>query len=362
MNTEEVLFYNGTSARPSPVRVLVIDRQVHLRKSEDEGFIESFPAATTSINQIGSVVFLYLDSSGTRYLQFHSDHPLITLLSLERADKSGNWAHRLTKQRIVVLFPVTLSLGLGLYFLLVSLVPFLGMRIISVKQEIAIGRQLKESMLKQSAIMGETVDTAGTARLQQFAERLRLSSQYPIEVTLLKNKTVNAFALPGGQIVVYSDIIKKIKTPEELVALLAHEATHINERHSLRSLLRSTAHGILISLFVGDVSGISGALISGAETLHGLQYSRSLEAEADRQGMDLMLANGVDVKGMIQLMKTLQQEEKMPDNVSFINSHPLTKDRIKAAEKYSAEHLQTKQKTENLRPLFDSIKACAASL
>jgi predicted Zn-dependent protease len=65
---------------------------------------------------------------------------------------------------------------------------------------------------------------------------------------------------------------------------------------------------------------------------------------------------------MKQLMQTLQQEEKLPNDLSFISSHPLTNERIKAAEKYGNEHPQTKQKRENLQPLFDSIKSRAAAL
>jgi beta-barrel assembly-enhancing protease len=362
MNIDEVLYYDGGSARPSPVRVLLFDGQVHLRKDDSEGSSEIFPAATTTQNQIGSIFYIYLDPSGTRYLQLHADHPVATFFSRGQADKGRNWAQRLMKQRLFVLLLATLGLGFGLYFLLVSLVPFLGMRMIGVQQEIAMGRQLKEAMLKQSDIIGETMDSAGTIRLQQFARQLRLSSQYPIEVTLLKSKTINAYALPGGQIVVYSGIVEKMKAPEELAALLAHEATHINERHSLRSLLRSTANGILISVVFGDASGISGAAISGAETLHGLQYSRSLEAEADRKGMDLMVANGVDVRGMKGLMQTLRQEEELPNELSFISSHPLTGERIKAAEKYSNEHSQGKQYKQDLQPLFDSVKSRAVAL
>ncbi|MDQ3277610.1 MAG: M48 family metallopeptidase [Bacteroidota bacterium] len=344
------------------MRVLLFDGEVHLRKEEEDGVTETFPAATLFQNQIGGTLYLYLDPSGTKYLQFDAEHPLVSLLSRVKASRKGTWAQRLLKLRVYILLFATLGLGIGLYLLFVSLVPFLGMRMIGVQQEVAMGRQLKEAMLEQSALLGENVDSVGTVQLQAFGGKLRLSSQYPIEITMIKSKTVNAYALPGGQVVVYSGIIDKIKTPEELVALLAHEATHINERHSLRSLLRSAANGILISVIFGDASGISGALISGAETLFRLQYSRSLETEADRKGMDLMMANGVDVKGMKGLMQTLQEEEKLPHDLSFMSSHPLTKERISAAEKYGNEHVSTKQNKEGLQPLFDSLKSRAIAL
>ncbi|MBB1285177.1 M48 family metallopeptidase [Flavisolibacter sp. BT320] len=362
MNTEDILYYDGSSARPTPVRVLLLDGTIHLRKEEDDAFAESFPATALARNQIERTIYFYLDSTGTRYLQFDAGHPIANQLLHEQSSRKGSWAQRLSTLRISVLLLTMLGLGIGLYLLFVSMVPFLGMRMISVEKEVAIGNQLKEAMLEQSALLGETVDSVGTMQLQGFARQFALSKEYPIEVTLVESNTVNAYALPGGQIVVYSGIINKIETPEEMVALLAHEATHINERHSLRSLLRSAANGILISVVFGDASGISGALISGAETLYRLQYSRSLETEADKKGMDLMVANGVDVKGMKGLMQTLQAEENLAHDLSFISSHPLTKERISAAEKYRNEHVPTSQTKKGLQRLFDSLKSRTAAL
>jgi predicted Zn-dependent protease len=167
---------------------------------------------------------------------------------------------------------------------------------------------------------------------------------------------VNAFALAGGQIVVYSGLLQKIETPEALAALLAHESAHVNERHSLRSLLRNAANAILLSVVFNDATGISAALVGNVNTLNGLRYSRSLETEADEEGMNLLLANKVDLNGMRALMQTLEKEGDAPDRLSFLSTHPLTKNRIKKAERYIQKHPQEVAQRADLKALFQTLK------
>lgn len=317
MENENMFYYDGMSTLPSMVRVLVFHDQLHLRKDDDPSFDEAFSFVTTYLNTIGSTQYLYLDKAGLKYLKHPSDHPLTTVFKAEIEKNKGNWAQKLLKQKTIVLLSIVLLLTVGLYFITVNLIPFIGMRVIGVEQEIKIGDKLKDLTLKEAPVFGNTLDTTGTTLLQQFANQLQLSNKYPIRVTLVNSNIVNAYALPGGNVVVYKGILQKIKTPEELTALLAHESTHVNERHTLHSLLRSTANGILISIVFGDASGISGAIAGHAETLNGLRYSRSLEAEADEKGMDLMLANKVNVTGMRELMQMLQKEDKLPAALLF---------------------------------------------
>jgi Zn-dependent protease with chaperone function len=356
MENETVLFFDGCSARPSQVRVLLFNDRVDIHDGEDGHFMQSFLLTGSEHNQVGKAHYLHLDAKGLQYLQFTAEHPLADSISKYVANANPSAGQHLMRQKIVVLVPLVLLLGVGLYFLLITLVPFLGTRVIGVQQEIKMGNELREMMIQEELVLGAEIDTTGTRQLQAFANQLELSKQYPIRLTLLKRNMVNAYALPGGQIVVYTGILKKIKTPEALAALLAHESTHVNERHSLRSLLRSAANGILISVLFSDASGISGALASNAETLNGLHYSRSLETEADEKGMNLLLANNVNVNGMRQLMKTLEEIGDMPGSLSFLSSHPLTKERIKNADRYIKKHPQKLSARGDLKLIFEKLK------
>jgi beta-barrel assembly-enhancing protease len=356
MEQENVLYFDGNSARPLQVRVLLFNDRIDVHHGVDDQFIQSFPLTGTTHNQVGYTHYLYLDSKGLQYLQFAEGHQLAATISKQVADANPHLWQKLMSQKLVLLLPLMLLLGAGLYFLLVTLVPFFGTRIITVDQEIKMGEKLRQIMMQEELALGARMDTSGTFQLQAFADQLKLSKQYPIKLTLMKSKIVNAYALPGGNIVVYTGILEKIKTPEALAALLAHESTHVNERHSLRSMLRSAANGILISVLFSDATGISGALASNAEALNGLRYSRSLETEADEKGMDLLLANGVNVDGMRQLMKALQELGDMPGSLSFLSTHPLTKERIRNAERYIKMHPQQATKREDLNEIFERLK------
>ncbi|WP_132051827.1 M48 family metallopeptidase [Pseudocnuella soli] len=355
------LFYDGYSARPAPVRVVLADGRLHLHDPYDDVFIQSFPLAGISHNGVGRYHFFYLDPKGLIYLKFEEDHPLVPQLLRELSASQRGWASRLMRQKLVLLIPIMLALSVGLYFLLVGLVPFIGLRLISRDSEITLGNKLHAVMMEELSFVGNTPDTAGTYRLQAFAKNLQLSKEYPIRLTLVHSDIVNAYALPGGQVVVYTGLLRKLKTPEALAALLAHESTHVNSRHSMRSLLRSSANGLLVSIVFGDATGISGALAGNLENLSGLRYSRSLETEADELGMDLMRRNGVAPQGMVQLMKTLQTVGDMPSELSFLSSHPLTKTRIKRAEQYCKKWGNVPANTR-LQQSFDALQEAVAEV
>lgn len=355
MNELPALYYDGTSARPQTVRVLVFDNHLEIYSEDAAAPPQSFAFSALHHNQINHIHYIYLDPKGLQYLEATSTDALATLLKAITNRQAG-WGQKLMKQKLPVLLLVALVLSAALYLLLVNLVPFMGTKLIGTEQEVILGSKVKEVMLQEAALAGASVDTAGTAQLQAFADQLKLSKQYNIRLTLLNSNIVNAFALPGGEVVVFSGIIKKMDSPEALAALLAHESTHINERHSLKSLLRNAANSIVISVVFGDVTGISGAVVANANSINGLRYSRSLETEADEKGMRLLVENGIDVKGMLQLMKTLKAEGDIPEQLSFLSSHPLTSKRIKNAAQYQKKQAQKVGKRKDLELLFYKLK------
>lgn len=353
---ESILYYDGCSARATEVRVLLLDNQLEIESIAEPVLVQQFSITGMSYNKVGNSQYLYLGQNGMPYLQFPLDHPLAEILKKEVADNNKYWGQHLLKQKTSVLFFLMILLGVGLYFGLINFIPFAGSRVIGVKEEIQLGVRLKEMLLSEAALLGANTDTAGTKKLQAFADRLKLSAQYPIQLTLVKSDIVNAYALPGGQVVVYTGILKKINTPEALAALLAHECSHVNERHSLKGLLRNAANGILIAVVFNDATGVSGAVLSNANTLNGLRYSRSLEVEADKKGCDVLMANGLDVKGMQELLQVLEKMGDMPHTLSFLSTHPLTKERLKATQQYIERHPQKREQQAELKVLFHALK------
>ena len=133
---------------------------------------------------------------------------------------------------------------------------------------------------------------------------------YTFKVYIAEDEMVNAFALPGGTILLYQGIINAAQTPEELAGVLAHEIQHVLLRHSTRGIIRGAASGMLATLVIGDVNGVMNGVLELAGSLDSLKFSRSMEEEADNKGMEMILAAGIDPEGMIRIFEALKKEQE----------------------------------------------------
>jgi len=225
--------------------------------------------------------------------------------------------------------------------------------LIPVTTEMQIGESLAEAFTR-----GSDKNDSATYYVRQFVQELDLDDTYKIDVQVIESEDINAFALPGGKIFIYTGILAKMDSYEELVALLGHEVTHVVKRHSLKSICRSAASGLVISGLFGDVSGITAGILSQADQFKQLDYSRELETEADNNGLNVMLQNKVEPKGMLDLLKLLKEEEiEMPQFMKYLSTHPDTDSRISTI---SVNPLIKKEFPENekLKELFEKIKRC----
>ena len=209
-----------------------------------------------------------------------------------------------------------------------------------------------------SVTLGMDEDTARSAVLQRFGDRLDLSDRFELRFHYVTSDQVNAFAMPGGDIVVFSGIVEGMEHPEQLAALLAHEATHVHERHSTRMMVRQMAGYLFLSLLIGDVNAVVGVLAENADNLRNMSYSRNLETDADARGIERLRAAGVDPQGMVKLLELLGSEAgDMPEELSFLSSHPLTEERIAKAKEAVGDGTLTDPETGELAELFERLKA-----
>ena len=208
-----------------------------------------------------------------------------------------------------------------------------------------------------SIMLGLPEDTARSAVLQRFGDKLQLSDKFDLRFHLVESDQVNAFAMPGGDIVVFSGIVNGMEHPGQLAALLAHEATHVDERHSTRIMVRQMSSYLFLSLLIGDVNAVVALVAENADNLRNLSYSRGLETDADQHGMERMQAAGVDPAGMVQLLELLEREAAdMPEELGFLSSHPLTKHRIEKAREV-AQRMETPRSVDpELERLFEALK------
>lgn len=205
---------------------------------------------------------------------------------------------------------------------------------------------------------GEKKDDENSKRATAFFKAMGYSSEYKVDITVTKNPVVNAYALPGGRIVVYEGILLGMDSYEEFAALLSHEYSHVALRHSTKSVFRSMSGYLLLSMLFGDASGVGALVIENADQLKQLGYSRGLEQEADENGLKLMKQKGIEPEGMSDLLNTLKEEEGSGTNdaMQFLSTHPLTKERMKYIRQNIDKHDYTVQEYPLLDSLWSEIK------
>ena len=160
---------------------------------------------------------------------------------------------------------------------------------------------------------------------------------YTFQLTVVRGEMVNAFAAPGGFIVVYEGLLRKTRTPEELAGVLAHEIQHCLERHSTRAILRRMSTQALIVVLTGGDEGMR-ALLELAGTFGELSYSRSDEEAADRAGLKMVQAAGIDPKGMAGFLSQLEEgESDLPESLRYLSTHPRTAERIEQINRLAAD-------------------------
>jgi len=204
------------------------------------------------------------------------------------------------------------------------------------EQEIALGAELKKQYL-----LSERIDTQKTRLLNEFASKLDLGNDFPADYTVVDADIVNAYALPGGPIVVYAGIIRKMQSPEELAGILAHERSHVLRHHSTRSIFQNVSGVLLLNLVLGDASSFINLIAQQGQQIQQLSYSRELELEADREGLQLLLNNKINPKGMLSLLEKLKQENTGSSIPEFLSTHPLPDSRIEALKKLLVNHAET---------------------
>lgn len=167
-----------------------------------------------------------------------------------------------------------------------------------------------------------------------------LEERFAWTLLLGKDRQVNAFALPGGYMGVYLGLIGVVGSGDELASVLAHETSHITQRHIARLMAQQGRQTplMLASMILGALAATRSpdaamALMTGGSALavqNQLNFSRAMESEADRMGYSLMAPAGFSPQGFVSMFGKLEQASRLNDNGSwpYLRSHPLTTQRI----------------------------------
>lgn len=204
--------------------------------------------------------------------------------------------------------------------------------VFNTAQEQEFGKQITQEVETQNKLI---TDPAVAGYVSMVGEKVAAKAErqdvdYTFKV-IDSPQEVNAFAVPGGAVYVYSGLLTRMKSESELAAVLAHEVAHIDKRHSMAALTRQSGFELLTSVVFGEQTP---AWQSAAAGLVGnvtfLKFSREDEKQADAVGLNFMTNAGYDPQGMVNLLTmftTLEATE--PSAIqSFLSSHPAPKERI----------------------------------
>jgi beta-barrel assembly-enhancing protease len=201
------------------------------------------------------------------------------------------------------------------------------------KDEVAMGLQSAPQMAQQMG--GLAQDARARALVTQVgskvvAQSVAAKSGYPFKFhTLADPRTVNAFALPGGQVFITMALLSKLETEGQLAGVLGHEVGHVLARHSAEHIAKDQLTQGLTGAFAMGAGSMSAAQIGqvvGQMTM--MKYGRDDELEADSLGLRLMAEAGYDPRAMIRVMQILEKASGGSRQPEFQSSHPSPPHRI----------------------------------
>ena len=271
---------------------------------------------------------LFIDDAAARDL-CQAGAPALYARQLQAASQQQRGVERRFRLGWAFLAGLLLAplLLLGLLYLQQDTVTGWLIQRIPVQQEARIG----EAVLAQSRLTMQLIESGPSVEaLRRIGEKLTTDSPHHYRWFVAKQKEINAFAAPGGIVVVNAGLLHAITSPEELAGVLAHEIAHAELRHSLKGIIKNLGLRALASLALGDYAGTT--LAEGMKKFAALGFSREAEREADQEGLRRLVAAGIDPQGLVRFFELLEKEHQLAPP-EFLSTHPATTERIAALKR-----------------------------
>ena len=230
---------------------------------------------------------------------------------------------------------------------------------ISVANEEKLGKVLVDDvLLNDSKIKLETnpiVDSAVQAITKRLVKSIGLTD-YQYTIRVIKSEEINAFTMPGGNIFVYTGLLKFAESPDEVAAVLAHEIGHAENKHVVKRLAQELGVALLFSILSG---GDAVVLNEVARTATSTVFDREQEREADDYCMSLMEKAKLNPKSLATFFRRVDEMTgDVDNNMEIIMTHPNNNSRIKNALEYKLKpNFKTESFNMNWQRVIDSVNA-----
>lgn len=204
--------------------------------------------------------------------------------------------------------------------------------------EIAIGKEMKKELEKE-------IKLHKNDEVQSYIDRMgkkmatRVNSPVPLRFHVVDDdKQVNAFAIPGGDIYIFTGLLKLADDDSEVACVIGHEISHVTRRHIAQQLVQQLGLQTVLGLAVGKDPGVIkqlAAQLAGSGAL--LKFSRDDERDADEHGVPLCSKAGYDPSGFVRMFQKMKKLGESPKMLAFLQSHPLPSERIEDAKERIAK-------------------------
>jgi predicted Zn-dependent protease len=221
-----------------------------------------------------------------------------------------------------------------------------GINFYSLEKEIALGKQLAQEIERQARIIDDPIIAEYVNRLGQNLVR-NSDAKVPFTIKVLDTEEPNALSLPGGFFFVNAGLIALADSESEIAGAMAHEIAHVAARHGTRQATKGELIniGTIPLIFMGGWTGYIIRQGAGlAIPLGFLKFSRSFEREADYLGLQYLYKAGYDPNSFVDFFEKMEKlEKKKPGTLSkLFTTHPMTEDRVVAAQKEIQQVLPSK--------------------
>ncbi len=351
-NHVEATYFDGLTSEAKVIRLLIDEElnALYLQTADGEHLLWDFK--DLKFEGYGAYIEIRNQEFSGAFLQVEDEFFKEDFYAVMKANRRVDIHSRLMNLGFSKILLIALALLVGAVCAYIFLLPPLAERTAKLLPESFdnyIGQEFMRNFLKENK-----VDERKSKALEQFVAKLSLPNKERLNFMVVKSDEVNAFALPNGQIVVYTAILDKMTSADELVALLAHETAHVSQRHSVQMLARNLSSYLFVSIIFSDVNGVMAVLAENAHTLNSLAYSRGFEQEADEIGFQTLVANKANPQGMINLFNHLKEVSFYVPEI--IQTHPSLGKRKAYIQKLIDQGNYPTKERKDLERLFRQVK------
>lgn len=342
MTEFDAVFYDGKTSARNAVRVRGYARSLYIT---GDGFKLEIPLAQVRVEPPIAGTRRVLHLPGGAQLQTDDDDAV--RVSFPQANRLETWVHVLEGRWPYALAAVAVAAAFSWWCVVygLPLAASVAADHVPVGIEVALGEQtlagLDASICGKSAIDAATQERVSRG-LAKLTAGLDDGYSYKLIFRACKGMGANAFALPGGTIVITDDLIKLAENDAQITAVLAHEIGHVRRHHGVRLAIQASGLAALIATLAGDAVSVTGLAVTLPTALLQSGYSRQLEEEADTYAFQRLKEIGSSPKYFAQILERMEAQrskaagekaEKRGRGFGYLSTHPATAERIERALK-----------------------------